>query len=123
MARVLIAEDDAVVRETLRSALVDAGFEVVEAGDGEMTLRIVRSQPIDLVLCDVFMPGKDGLETIQVLRSEYPAVRIIAMSGGGSTGNVEMLPAARRLGAAEILHKPFKQAALMAAIQRVLAVP
>lgn len=120
MERILVAEDDADVREALVSTLRDAGFEVFEAKNGAATLRAIQLQPVDLILCDMFMPGMDGLETIRNLRTQFPLVKIIAISGHGSTGKLDMLPMARHLGAAEILHKPVARAKLLAIIRRVL---
>ena len=122
MSRILIAEDHSKVRETIRRTLVAAGFEVREASNGAEALQAFRSQPADLVLCDMFMPDQDGLETIKVLRREFPAVKIIAISGGGSVG-MDMLPIARHLGAIEILYKPFAAADLLAAIELALQKP
>ena len=121
MARILIADDDATLREALRNILIEDGFDVIEASDGAATLHTLRSQQADLVLCDMFMPDKDGVETIRELRREFPTMKIIAMSGGGLSGMLDILPIAQRLGAAEILQKPFTRTALLAALSRVLA--
>src|SRR5947209_4368981 len=101
--RVLIIDDDAKVRAVLRVMLESAGFEAAEAGDGEEGVRAFRRLEADVVLCDLFMPGRDGLEAIRGLRREFPGVKVIAMSGGGFGGAVDMLPAARLLGAAAVL--------------------
>jgi DNA-binding NtrC family response regulator len=69
------------------------------------------------------MPNIDGLEVIRALRREFPGVRVIAMSAGGFHGTVDLLSVAQRLGAAEILHKPFTVRALVQAVERVLGSP
>jgi CheY-like chemotaxis protein len=127
MIRILLADDDTKVRAVIRMILEEAGFEVVEAKDGKEALRAFRSERADVIVCDVFMPDKDGLEAIKELRGEFPGVKIVAMSGGGSKGTsdgiLDMLMMARHLGAAEVLSKPIDQASLLAAIRRLLGTP
>lgn len=120
MTRILIADDNAQLRAALRTVLEEEGFEVVEAKDGDEALRLFREKPAEVVLCDVFMPGKDGLEAIQEFRRGWPDLKIIAVSGGAFAGEVDLLTVAKHLGAAEILYKPFKAADLLAAIRRQL---
>ena len=81
MNRILVADDEAAVRQILRRILEDAGYEVVEAFDGEEGVQLYRDAPADLVVTDVLMPGKDGLELIRDLKREFPDVKIIAVSG------------------------------------------
>ena len=85
MARILLVEDDEAVREILRKALVLAGHEVEEAQNGNVALAAYRRQASDVVITDLVMPEKDGLETIMELRRLDPAVKVIAISGGGRT--------------------------------------
>lgn len=121
MARILLADDDTRVREAVAMILTDVGHEVLQALDGEHAVKTFRTkQPVDLVVCDLFMPGKDGLETIKELRKESPAVKIIAMSGSGFNGAVDMLRTALHLGAIEVLGKPVRRKDLLAAIERLL---
>jgi CheY-like chemotaxis protein len=117
---VLVIDDDVAVRAVLRDLLEMAGFEVVEASDGAEGIRTFRRQRADLIFCDVFMPERDGLETITELRRDFPGVKVIAMSGGGFGGSLDLLPVARALGAAAVLHKPFGRAAVLAAVERAL---
>jgi DNA-binding response OmpR family regulator len=118
--RILVVDDEAGIRKALRILLEYAGFQVAEAGNGEEGLRAFRRQPADLVITDLFMPDRDGLEVIRTLRQEFPSVKVIAMSGGGFGGSMNMLPFARRLGAAEVLDKPFDFATVLAAVRRTL---
>jgi len=118
--RILVVDDEAGIRKALLLMLEDAGFEVAEAGNGEEGLRAFRRQPADLVITDLFMPDKDGLELIRGLRREFPDVKVIAMSGGGFSSSMHMLPFARRLGAVEVLDKPFSLATALATVERVL---
>jgi CheY-like chemotaxis protein len=122
MPRILIVDDDTSVRKVVRLMLEQAGFEVIEAGDGPEGIRAYRRQPPDLVFCDMFMPEQDGLEVIRQLRREFPEAKIIAMSGNTFAGRMDMLPLARLLGAAGVLDKPFTQATVVAAVRRILPI-
>lgn len=123
MARILLVDDDEFVRGILRKALVSAGYEVEEAPDGKKALASYRQQASDLVITDLVMPEKDGLEMIRELRSLDPAVKIIAMSGGGRMlGPAQLyLASARIFGAVRILAKPFNASALLQAVSDVLS--
>lgn len=102
------------LEETLR----EAGYEVVSAADGRGALKQYREQPADLVITDVFMPYKDGFETIIDLRKDFPDARVIALTGRPPTAH--LLPVAKRLGAVEVLQKPFAVEDLLTLIRRVL---
>jgi DNA-binding response OmpR family regulator len=119
-ATVLVIDDDPALRDILRRTLERDGHRVVTAREGEEGLRAFRSAPCDIVVTDLFMPGKDGIETIQELRMEYPAARIIAMSGGASTKDMGPLMDARLLGADIALPKPFSMASLSRAVKTLL---
>jgi two-component system, NtrC family, response regulator AtoC len=122
--RILVVDDDANVRAVVRVMLEDAGFEVAEAADGEEALRTFKRLGADLILGDVFMPGRDGLQLLRDLRAASLGVRVIAMSGGGNFhGTVDLLPLARFLGAVTVLNKPFNQQELQAAVARALQAP
>ncbi len=121
MARIIVIDDQAAVRGAVRRALETAGHEVLEAGDGDVGLRLLAEHGADLVITDIFMPGQDGIVTVQRIRREFPAVKIIAMSGGDSTGRMDLRQDAVMLGAAKSLAKPFELAELLAAVRAVLA--
>ena len=121
MSSLLIIDDDASLRDGLRRTLRQAGYEVREASDGLQGLRTVEQSPVDLILLDIFMPGKEGLETIRELRRANPHVRIIAMSGGGSKGSFDVLKMATMLGAGRTLAKPFSREQLLEAVRGELA--
>jgi two-component system chemotaxis response regulator CheY len=120
MSRILVVDDDRVLRGALRIVLEGAGYHVMEAPDGEAGLRLYREQGADLVLVDLFMPERDGLEMIRALRAAIPQPKIVAMSGGGKMGLGDMLTAAGALGASRTLRKPFESHTLLAAIREVL---
>lgn len=120
--RILVVDDDAKVRGVVRAMLEREEHEVIEAEDGKAGIRRYSAGGVDLVLCDLFMPGRDGLEVIIELRRGFPGVKVIAMSGGGFGGALDLLPTAKGLGASEVLYKPFSRALLIAAIERVFKV-
>jgi CheY-like chemotaxis protein len=117
--RLLVIDDEDAVRAALRGTLADAGYAVLEAGDGATALEILSAQPIDAVLMDIYMPLQDGFEAIRELRRVAPAVKIVAISGG-SRGDFDPLKAAELLGAERTLRKPFGIAELLAALAEIL---
>jgi YesN/AraC family two-component response regulator len=121
MARVLIIDDEPTLRATLRDMLEDDGYDVLDAPDGEKGLVLLRHNAVDVVLTDIMMPEKEGLETIQEIKQAHPTARIVAMSGGGTTGNLSYLNIADKLGAHHVLAKPFARQDLLSALQKVLA--
>lgn len=120
MARILVIDDDDTIRFSLKMALEDAEYEVDEADNGETGIACMRSRPADLVISDIFMPQKEGLETIDELRSEFPQVRIIAISGGGRMDPDAYLEIARRVGADASFFKPFDTNLLLETVRRLL---
>jgi CheY-like chemotaxis protein len=119
-SRILVIDDDDLVRGTIRAALEGAGYQVLEATDGEEGVALFRTMPADLVLCDIFMPGMEGIEAIRLLRERRASVPIIAISGGGSRGEMSFLEAAKKLGANDALAKPFTMSDMVATVQRHL---
>jgi len=120
MARILIIEDEALVRDTLRQFLASAGHEVLEAEDGERGLEAFKASGPELVISDVHMPAKEGISTLIEIRELDPRTRIIMISGGGRSGSTDYLDLARQLGASETVRKPFRKAAILDAVERVL---
>ncbi len=118
MARILIIDDDAEFRTTIGKILQAANYEVVLAADGDEGIKQQHAKPMDLIITDLFMPNREGLETIQLLRKDFPEVPIIAMSGGDMSGT--MLTIADKVGADKILQKPFDAQILLDAIQEVV---
>jgi CheY-like chemotaxis protein len=109
MPKVLLVDDDAVFREATRAMLSDLGYEVVEASDGNEAIEIYRKSADAIVLCDIFMAGKEGFETIRDLRRDYPAAKIIAMSAGDSKQRLDVFKIAVLMGASATIRKPFDQ--------------
>jgi CheY-like chemotaxis protein len=117
---VLIVDDDPGVRTLLRVLLEDAGYQTIEAENGRAAIDILRERAIDLALLDLVMPEQEGLETIPMIKTGFPATKIIAMSGAfGGT----FLSVAQSLGVAAVLAKPFTPGVLLETLTRVLASP
>ncbi len=123
MARILIIDDDQRFRGALREMLQDAGYEVIEARDGRPGLDLFRAKPTDLVITDIIMPDVEGIEVIVELRSEFPDVPILAISGGSLKGFGSYLPSAEALGATRSLDKPFRQQVLLDTVRELLSEP
>lgn len=123
MAKILVIDDDALVRNTVSRMLRCWGHETVVAEDGNRGVALFSATQPALVITDIIMPDKDGIETIRELNALCPKVKVIAMSGGGRIGNLDFLQIAARLGAAEIISKPFDPSHLRACVDRCLAPP
>jgi len=121
MARILVIDDDDELRETIRRILEARGHVIEQAGDGTEGLARLAQRAPDLVITDVFMPGRDGIETLIHLRKAFPKLKVIVMSGGDSTGLLNLLPDAELLGANWTLHKPFKREELEQAVAHLLS--
>jgi CheY-like chemotaxis protein len=117
MTRILVVDDDEFVRSMLRTTLIDAGYQVLEASNGTDALRTFRECPDCIVILDIFMPEMKGIETMQRLRQSSAGVKIIAVSGGGSVDAVEHLRLAESLGANQTLYKPIENKRLLAVLR------
>ena len=121
MASIMVIDDDIQIRTFVREFLEGEGYEVREAGNGAEGAKAFRQRPADLVLCDIFMPEKEGLQTIRELQAEFGKVKIVAMSGGNhQCGEVDFLPMARKCGAVSVLHKPLAPKTLLETVRDVL---
>jgi DNA-binding NtrC family response regulator len=118
--RVLIVDDDPGIRRTLHILLTREGFQVSQARDGVEALRLWRDHGSDLVITDLHMPEKNGIETIVELLSHSPGMRIIAMSGGGQTKRLDLLGNAMMLGAVLTIEKPFTLNEMMTMVRKAL---
>lgn len=117
---ILVIDDDDQFRGYLCELLKGRGFSTFEAANGEIGLETYRSQKPDLVLTDIIMPEKEGLEFIKHLKREDPSARIIAMTGGGNYGLCSnYLQLASVLGALTTLVKPFRAGTLMDEISKL----
>jgi DNA-binding response OmpR family regulator len=120
MARVLIIDDDAALRQVMARHLELSGHNVRQAAHGDEGIREFKREAADVAVVDIFMPGQGGLQTIGRLRLEWPAVKIIAMSGAASAGPLDVAAHAVALGADHFLGKPFEAATLVALISKLL---
>lgn len=113
MAKILIIDDEAAVRDTVRASLEREGHQIAEAGDGRAGQAAFEQNPADLAIIDIIMPNQEGIATIMALRRRNPKLKIIAISGGGRTRNVDFLAIAKQAGAEAILIKPFSREDLL----------
>ena len=113
---IIIVDDDSQMRELMRLALTKLGHTVTCAENGAIALEFIRKQLFDSVVTDILMPGRDGLELIGELRRHHPAIRIVAISGGGRASCGQYLDVAKSLGAHAVLAKPFSFSELTAAL-------
>jgi CheY-like chemotaxis protein len=120
MARILLIDDDDSVRTMLRKTLAHFGHTVIETRNGQEGLKLSLHANADLVITDIVMPEKDGLEVLMELRKKHPSAKIIAISGGGRQSAMDYLQVAKLLGAAKILDKPFSSEVLMEAVNELL---
>lgn len=118
--RVLVVDDDEAVRTSIRLALESRGYEVHEACDGDEGVFLQRSSPFDIAIIDMMMPNKEGIETIRELKSMFPALAILAMSGASSAfAKINYLEMAMVFGASAALEKPFEGNELIDAIAEI----
>jgi two-component system, chemotaxis family, chemotaxis protein CheY len=120
MPKILVIDDDPLVRSTVARILRHRGYEAILAEDGHKGLKLFQSEAPDLVITDIIMPDREGIETIREMRAVRADVKIIAISGGGRLGNLDLLAMAGKLGADEIVAKPFDAAELVAPVTRCL---
>ena len=121
MARILIIDDEDELRSMLRRMLEQAGHQVTEAVDGAEGIKLYEQDRPDLIITDIIMPEKEGVETIIALRRADPDLPIIAISGGGRLEATDFLTMAKKLGARRTLSKPFRRDQLLEAVGDCLA--
>jgi CheY-like chemotaxis protein len=120
MPRILIIDDDDQVRAMLRRTLEADGHDVDEAANGNEGLSKYGANPYDLIITDIYMPEKEGLETIIELKRDHPDVRILAISGGSRDMDLDFLPVAAKLGAEKTLNKPIDRRDLLKAVSELV---
>lgn len=121
MSAILVVDDDPQVLEVVGEMLRLEGYDVATAADGREAVAKFRSTAFDLVITDLIMPEKEGLETIVEMKTLRSGVPVIAMSGGGRLGPTDYLETARHIGAAATLAKPFARSELISLVGNVLS--
>jgi CheY-like chemotaxis protein len=116
-ASILVAEDDADFRAWLRESLESAGYSVTEAANGKEVMELLKQASVDLCITDLAMPEQEGIETIRLLRYQYPALKIIAITGAFGPA---FLRVSKILGAAAALQKPIGLEKLLQTVQQIL---
>lgn len=120
MATIVIADDDPIVREIAREMLASTAHAAILAEDGNEVIRLLERLRIDLLVTDMLMPNMDGVELIMAVRDRYPAVKVLAISSGGSVGASYMLKVARTLGADATLQKPLRLEGFLETVEALL---
>lgn len=115
---VLLVDDDPDIRTIIRRGLESSGHSVCEANGARTALQSLQSTAADLIVSDLFMPEGDGLELLRDVQRQFPGLRVIIVSSGGTRGVCDMLPAARHLGAHAVLRKPVKLPELLDIVER-----
>lgn len=121
MARILVVDDVELERFVVRKYLESAGHEVTEAENGVEAIAAQNADPFDLIITDIVMPEKEGVETIIELKRAYPTLRIIAISSGGAGKNTDYLKLAEHYGADKVLPKPVSKDAMLEQVNACLA--
>jgi len=122
MARVLVIDDDELLVKLMVHALSRRGHQVAFALDGDAGARAFDETHFDAVVCDIVMPEKEGVETIQHVRRGRPDLGIVAVSGGlGSRAGIDVLDFVEKLGADITIKKPFQMSALCDAVDQAIA--
>jgi CheY-like chemotaxis protein len=125
MSRILVVDDDAAVCAAIKLVLEQDGHEVILASNGRAGVGAATAEPFDIVICDIFMPGMDGIESIHAFHQIKPDLPVIAMSGfmfrDGQSPAPDYLSLSTKLGAARSLRKPFRPQELIAAVRECIA--
>jgi two-component system response regulator CpxR len=121
MATILVIEDDAAMRRLILRVLGSRGHALLEAENGHQGLALLENRQPDLIITDILMPGKEGIETIREVVGRWPGTKIIAISGGSGSENLMFLDMAKTFGAHASLAKPFRPEELIDIVDKVLA--
>lgn len=121
MMKVLVVDDELVVREMMMEMIKPAGYEVIEATNGKDAFEVCNNEHVDLIITDIVMPEKNGIDLIMNVKKEFPDIPVIAVSGGGGiTGRYDYLEIAKLVGAKNIIRKPFETHELRTAVSEAI---
>ncbi len=121
MPKILIIDDEAPVRKMLSKLLTTHNYETLEAENGKVGIKLYNEHHPDLIITDLIMPEKEGMECIRELKKINPDIKIIAISGGGVTNSDIYLKVAKKLGAIRTFSKPIRNNDLIKAIEEILS--
>lgn len=119
MLRILLVDDDELFRPMLRTTLLKMGHQVREADDGDEAMLMFEQEPADILITDIILPGKEGLEIIGMFKSRFPELKVIAISGAGRVVETNYLKLATAEGADAVLEKPFSKEQLAAVLKQL----
>jgi DNA-binding response OmpR family regulator len=114
---VLTVDDDEILLDLLSKELTSEGFEVATAYDGDEAIDVLKVKPVDLILLDVNMPRMSGFEVLKYVKKNYPAVKVIMLTGYSDLGNAMR---SKKLGADDFIGKPYDVVELLVAMDRLL---
>jgi len=117
--QILVVDDEERIRQSLTGVLKDEGYEVLEAKDGAQAVRQIENDPPDLVLLDIWMPGGDGIETLERMKAQIPGLPVIMISGHA---NIELAVKATKLGAFDFIEKPLSLDKVLLTVSNALVV-
>ena len=120
MKNILVLDDNEDIRRLIIVMLSVEGYNVLDAAETDVALSIIRDSHIDLIITDLIMPDKDGLEVIMELRRDFPEIKIIAISAGGRIGPSTYLDMANKLGADRLFNKPFNHQDIVQAVKELI---
>jgi DNA-binding NtrC family response regulator len=120
MKKILIIDDEPHILLMLKKMLERVGYEIDLAANGNEGLELFKKLPSDLVITDIIMPEKEGLETIRAMKRMSPELKIIAMSGGGKVSADNYLEIAKIFGASKVIEKPFTQQDMVSAVEELM---
>ncbi len=120
MGKILVVDDEPQVRDVIKNILETAGHFVDIAADGDVAIKMQHQNPSELIILDMYMPEKEGVETLVELLTESPDLKILAMSGGGTQSDLTALRVAGRLGAKRTLTKPVTSENLLSCVSEIL---
>ncbi len=120
MKKILVVDDDDLIRDLIYEILEPNGYQILLADNGNKALEILDREEVDLIITDIIMPDKEGIETIIDIKKKLPQAKIIAMSGGGQLDANSYLSIAKKLGVKATITKPFDPAKLIRTIEEVL---
>lgn len=120
MKQILVIDDEPSIRFLLEKMLEREGYAVITAADGEEGMKLFQESSFDLVITDIIMPEKEGIEIIMEIKKKYPDIPVIAISGGGFNSPQSYLNIARAAGAAAVLEKPVEKETLLSQVQNLL---